>query len=417
MAKSSTVAKIEPETTEKPVEKLPAPLAVLRSQLEDRAAEFKMVLPAHITPEKLQRTILTAVQQSPALLDCERRSFLTSCMKAAQDGLLPDGREGVIAPFNHRFKDGDGWHTIKIAQYMPMVFGLRKKILQSNEVVDLFTTVVFRQELEAGRFIYEEGTERTLRHKPILDAGFVPHDDDIIAAYSVATFKDGSKSFEVLKRYEIEQIREASQTGAQYDAKGNRREAKGPWVEWFAEMAKKSAIRRHSKTLPMSGDILVDVEQEDMNFAAKSAVALLDRNPAPEPETLGYDPETGEIEDGSEDTQKDQKGPDPNPMPKPEPEPDSGPDSFPADDEGAPGEGEYEDQERDELGVTKDPNQVLAEQFIGRADKCELMLDLRALEREADLQLTEMPADMVSYVDEAFARARLRLTPQPKEGN
>ena len=78
------------------------PLTVLRTQLEQRAAEFAMVLPSHISPDKFQRTVLTAVQGNPDLIKADRRSLLTACMKAAQDALLPDGREAAIVTFNTR---------------------------------------------------------------------------------------------------------------------------------------------------------------------------------------------------------------------------------------------------------------------------------------------------------------------------
>src|SRR6188508_769430 len=253
----------------------PGPITVLRTQLEQRAGEFSMVLPAHISADKFQRTILTAVQTNQDLLKCDRRSLLTACMKAAQDGLLPDGREAAIVPFNTSMKLAGKWEKVKLAQYMPMVFGLRKKILQSEEVVDIFAAVVFKQELEGEnpRFVYREGTEHKLFHAPILDFDFKPKDDDIVLAYSVATFANGFKSFEVMRRYEIDEVRESSQTGAQFDAKGEPRDAKGPWVDWFGEMAKKTVIRRHSKSLPQSSDVLADVEAEDMAFAGRAALA------------------------------------------------------------------------------------------------------------------------------------------------
>jgi len=259
----------------------PAPLVQLRKQLEQRAEEFRMVLPEHISPAKFQRTLLTAVQLNPDLLACDRRSFLTACMKSAQDGLLPDGREAAIVVFKTRVKDPErGWVEVRLAQYLPMVFGLRKKILQSAEVSDLFAAVVYRQEIVGGCFHYEEGSERTLRHRPIIDPDFAPTDADIALVYSVATFADGTKSFEVMRRIELDRVREASQTGAKFDAKGNPREAKGPWVQWFPEMAKKTVIRRHSKSLPQSGDVIVrDVESEDMGLAAaKATVAEAARN-------------------------------------------------------------------------------------------------------------------------------------------
>src|SRR5262252_776549 len=202
-----TTATAEKTTDLAVPDKEPNALAMLKTQLEAKAADFRMVLPAHIKPDQFQRTILTAVQSNPDLIRCDRRSLLIACQKAAQDHLLPDGREAALVPFNHRFKDENGWHTVKLAQYMPMVFGLRKKILQSGEIIDLFSAVVFRQEIDGGRFVYEEGSERTLRHKPIIDPDFRPADQDVALAYSVATYANGAKSFEVLKRWEIDQIR------------------------------------------------------------------------------------------------------------------------------------------------------------------------------------------------------------------
>ncbi len=288
------------------------PLVALRTQLENRSDEFKMVLPGHITPEKFQRTVLTAVQGDPDILTADRRSLLTACMKAAQDGLLPDKREAALVIFNTRQKIDNQWKSVKLVQYMPMVYGLRKKILQSGEIKDIQANVVYLQEIDAGLFVYEEGTERMLRHKPLLDPTFEPKDEDIVAAYSIATFKDGTMSFEVMRRYEINKVREKSQTGATKGRDGNPRESSGPWVEWFSEMAKKSVMRRHSKTLPMSGDIL-DVEAIDDAFAARSTTAVLGAVQADDPITLptrgdgvlieggtsggDYDPETGEVLD------------------------------------------------------------------------------------------------------------------------
>jgi recombination protein RecT len=281
------------------------PLVVLRGELEQRASEFKSVLPAHIPPDRFQRTVLTAVQANPDLLNADRRSFITSCFKAAQDGLLPDGREAALVVYSVNKKVDGQWVNIKSVQYLPMVYGLRKKILQSSEVKDIFCAVVYRQEIEGEnpRFIYEEGTARTLRHKPLLDPAFDPSDDDIALAYSVATFADGSHSFEVMRRSEINKVRQASQTGATVDKFGKPREPKGPWVDWFSEMAKKSVLRRHSKSLPMSGDVLIDLEGAEQEGALRASAAALSA-PGGQPEALpppeelpAHDEATGELQD------------------------------------------------------------------------------------------------------------------------
>jgi recombination protein RecT len=156
---------------------------------------------------------------------------------------------------------------VKQVQYMPMVYGLRKKILQSGEVVSLEVNVVYRAEVEKGTFLYEVGLEPPLRHRPSLDlTEEETTDDQIVAAYSIATMKDGTKSYEIMRRFEINKVRAVSQTGAtgKTDRQGKPIQPKGPWVDWFAEMAKKTVMRRHAKTLPMSGDVLIDVEGREL---------------------------------------------------------------------------------------------------------------------------------------------------------
>jgi hypothetical protein len=106
-----------------------------------------------------------------------------ACYKAAQDGLLPDGREAALVTFNTRKQDrGRQWETMKQVQYMPMVYGLRKKILQSGDVVALEVGVVYKIEKENGYFRYEVGTEPPLNHAPMLDIPDEEATDDKIIA-------------------------------------------------------------------------------------------------------------------------------------------------------------------------------------------------------------------------------------------
>lgn len=289
----------------------PTPLVELKHELEKRAESFRMALPSHIKPEDLQRTVLMAAQQNPAILQADRRSLILSCLKAAQDGLLPDGREAALVPFNTREKDGQGkWVSVKQVQYLPMVYGLRKKIMQSDEISVMQVGVVYRSEYESGRFLFELGMEPPVRYRP--DLGLSAEetaDEQIVAAFSLVKFKDGSWSAEVMRRSEIDKIRNLSQTGATGQTvkfglnQGKPIEPKGPWVDHFAEMAKKTVMRRHSKVLPMSGDIFRDVEGEEQDRAAQSAVATLEAVEPAAPDALPsneylderIDHETGEI--------------------------------------------------------------------------------------------------------------------------
>lgn len=286
-------------------------LLKLNDQIGRRAGELQKVLPSHISPERFQRTVLTAATVAPDLLRADRRSLVNACMKAAQDGLLPDGREAAIVVFENSYKVNGDWQKVKEAQYMPMVYGLRKKILQSGEIASLTTQVVYKCEEEEGRFVYEEGTDAMLRHKPKLDMTDEEGSDaNIIAAYSMVTFKDGSKSYEVLPRRELNKIQRASKTGSPVDRKGATRQAKGPWVDWYSEMARKSAMRRHSKTLPMSGDLLDTLNAGFDDGGAGESVGLTFASTEPDApvrlpsneeidRSAEHDPATGELPDPS----------------------------------------------------------------------------------------------------------------------
>lgn len=258
---------------------------VIKSDLSKRADEFKMVLPSHITVDKFQRIVATAALSNPQLLNCNRQSMLLACMKLAQDGLLPDGREAALVPFKTWNKDTR--ENVWEVQAMPMAWGLRKKILQSGEVVSLETGLVYRAEVESGNFLYEIGIDPPIRHRPKLDmTDEEMADENIVAAYSIARLKNANSdpywSVEVMRRSEINKVRQSSQTGAVGRVvkggpnAGKPIEPKGPWVDWFGEMARKTVLRRHSKVLPMSGDLLDTFERDDAeNLRAEGAAQLL----------------------------------------------------------------------------------------------------------------------------------------------
>lgn len=366
-----------------------------RSQLEQRAGELKMVLPSHITPEKFQRTILTAVQGDPDLLGADRQSLILACMRAAQDGLLPDKREAAIVVFNENKKVDGNWVQRKVATYLPMVYGLRKKILQSGEVAALEVGIVYRKELEAGDFYYRVGVEPPLGHKPSFDLTMDDTGDElIVAAYSIATMKDGTKSYEVMRRFEIDKVREASMTGATRTKRGEARKPSGPWVEWFPEQAKKTVMRRHSKVLPMSGDLIIDVEGRELD-AGMSAAALLS-TPTVAPALIDdrsdppHDSETGEIDEPEtvdvEANSVDESGDVSDPVAEEA--------SQPTDDE-------------------LDPAEKAANAWIDAFAKTETLIDLKKIYGQSELDRSMMSEALREAVEKAYDDNTARLKPTP----
>src|SRR5688500_3847048 len=111
------------------------PIVVLREQLEQRAPEFAAALPAHLPVERFKRVLLTAFQVNPELLEVERRSLWNAAMRAAQDGLLPDGKEGAMVVRKDRNRG-------KLANWQPMIAGIRKKARNSGEIASWDAHVV-----------------------------------------------------------------------------------------------------------------------------------------------------------------------------------------------------------------------------------------------------------------------------------
>ena len=247
--------------------------------LQRNRQQIAAVLPAHITPDKFIRTVLTAVTQTPDLLQVDRRTLFNAAVKCATDGLIPDGREAALVVFNVKDKANGGW--AKSAQYMPMVRGLIKLARQSGEISTLSANIVY----ENDEYDYVLGDDERLMHRPNMDGDRgAPK-----LVYATVTFKDGSRQREVLTMADVAKARAVSKS-----------KDGGPWTQWFDEMAKKTAIRRLLKYVSLSPDVERAASRDDeTDFQAQKRAALAavpndphqaalaalgSRDPEPEPE-------------------------------------------------------------------------------------------------------------------------------------
>jgi recombination protein RecT len=223
-----------------------------RGDLERMGPQFAHALPAHIPLERFNRVVMTAIQNKPDLLKCTRQSLFNACMRAAQDGLLPDGREGAIVPFG---ENEDGRKASDQAAWMPMVAGIRKKARNSGELTDLYAHVVH----VGDEFDVQLGDDPHVHHKPSLNGS---RTRQIVGAYSIAVFKDGTKSYEWMTIDEIEDTR-----------KRYSRAKRGPWSDPIAypEMCRKTVVRLHCKSLPMSTDLDTVLRRDEELYRFKEA--------------------------------------------------------------------------------------------------------------------------------------------------
>lgn len=281
------------------VQTKPSPLDTLRGLFEKAKPSIAGVLPKHLTPEKITKLVLSAASRTPDLLECTPHSILLAVMQSAALGLEPNTptQQAYLIPYwNSKTKK-------KECQFIPGYRGLITLAVQSGEILSVQARAVY----EKDYFEVEYGLDERLVHKPAMgDRG------KLVAVYSVAKFANGSKTFEVMTREEVDVIR--ANTKAKF----------GPWVDHFDEMAKKTVIRRHSKVMPMNPEKTerftkalehqgraeqgIGPDFSDMIDVLPQAVAEIGPSEQPQPQlsrgdalaaqlgaTVPHDPLTGEV--------------------------------------------------------------------------------------------------------------------------
>ena len=206
-------------------------IATVKAQLTALAPEFSKTLPPGMTPERFTRVALTAIQNNPSLLASDPDSLWNACMKAAQDGLLPDGKEGAIVI------------RARQAVWMPMVQGIIAKAKRRGSVTNIVANIVYDGEPfevllgDEDRIVHRREIMKVERGKEV-------------AVYAIATMKDGSKEREIMTWDQVMHVRQSSSTPNA-----------GPWVQHTDEMGKKTCLRRLSKRLPSLEDGDDDLRQ------------------------------------------------------------------------------------------------------------------------------------------------------------
>ena len=217
-----------------------ANLATVRDLLTKCKDQLAMALPRHVTPDRLIRVALTAMQRNPMLLECTQASLLGSIFECAQLGLLPDGVLGhaYVIPYRNR-KAG----TVE-AQFQIGYRGLIDLACRGGQVRWITGHVVY----ENDEFVFEFGADPKLMHKPTEgDRG------EVKGAYAVAYFREGGSAWDYMNRGEIEAIRRSSRAGDD-----------GPWVTHWEPMAVKTVIRRLAKYLPLNTECIRAIALDEM---------------------------------------------------------------------------------------------------------------------------------------------------------
>lgn len=294
----------------------------------DFTEQLAQALPENVPVRRFVRATVTALMANADVVNADRASLMQSLLKAAQDGLMPDGQEAALVVYKTKVTvDGrDEW--IPKVQYIAMIGGLRR--IAAEHRWTLQAAVVYANDT----FDYQLGEQPFLTHKP--EKLGQPRGDRV-GAYAVATHADGRKVFEVLDGAAVEKVKASS-----------RASGRGPWVDWTDRMWEKTAARALFKRLPLADDervvrITEAPDPEDAERALyghphepvrgelpRAAAATpasenrADAEPGDDPPT----PTAGDQQAGSEERAAAPS----DPAPEPEPEPQPGPEPEPTDD-------------------------------------------------------------------------------------
>lgn len=240
--------------------------------LSDRMDDIGPLLPSHIKRERFMAAANVMVRQNPELLECTQRSLFNALSQSAQDGLLPDAREGVILPYKEQTASG-AW--VKVAKWNPMAGGMRKRAKELDGII-VDTQVVH----EKDNFIWHQGDDPRIEHTPPklgTDRG------KMIGVYAIFK-RDGTILHrEVMSEQQVMDVKSKSKAQTSL-----------MWTTFQTEAWRKTVLRRGMKTVPVSEDLerLLTRNDDEFDFGNNQAPAEIPPSPPSPPPAPPLSPPT-----------------------------------------------------------------------------------------------------------------------------
>ena len=222
---------MQPETQTKAVAQIPR-WQEFEGELRVREAELATLLPSHISRERFINMAIIAAKNNQDLVRCDRRSLHAAVTKAAEDGLQPDGREGVINVYKGQ------------ACWIPMTHGIRKR---AREICGMIIDAQVVHEHDF--FEHQQGDDPKIIHKP---PPLGTPRGKMIGAYAI--FKQNGEILhrEVMDAEQIAKVKSCvkAQNGLL-------------WTTFEDQAWRKTVVRRGIKTVPSVPDALQRIVSRD----------------------------------------------------------------------------------------------------------------------------------------------------------
>ena len=230
-------------------------LQVLNDLLAKSKDQIRLALPKHLTPERMIRMALTLYGKNDQLKKCTPLSIIGCVIQASELGLE------LSSPLGHAwmvpYKD--------VATFQIGYKGFIELAFRSGKVSSLPMRTVYANDIFDVRY----GTDQKIIHKPALkDRG------EVIGYYAAIYLKDGGRDFEWMSNEDIDQ---------HYKQYVKFKRDDGPWKTSRDAMAMKTCVRMLAKRIPVSTELAIAVQNDEMQEAGLDLGTVLVGETTPTP--------------------------------------------------------------------------------------------------------------------------------------
>lgn len=219
--------------------------------LKKYSANFRKVLPAHLSPDRCAMLVVNSIAQTPALAGCSPVSFLNSVLLAANLGLEIRKNSAYLIPFGKECQLLVDYHGKMELARRAGVGAIHCELVRDGDTFD------YGFDRDGLVFNWRPGKDR----------------GEIIAAFVSARI-NGTNQVNIMTIDEIEAIRRRSKSGCKsltlaeirqkdVTTMGYKDPYRVPWVTDYDRMARKTAIHRAANDWPMSSALLTSQEVDD----------------------------------------------------------------------------------------------------------------------------------------------------------
>lgn len=265
------------KTGEQAVAKKPKTIFDLLTEDKTRTA-IASVAGKYMTPERFLRLAINCIKKTPRLFECDPYSVLGAFMASAALALEPNTvlQQAYLIPYGKRSKNPQTQQWETTGYECQFQVGYRGFIALAHR--SPYIKTIDAEAIHKGdHFKHRKGSQNFLEYEKTLEER-----GHLIGSFAHSHLTDGGEAATILTLEDIHKIRGRSET---YQAllrgvdkhglkdwekkKAEEKLADTPWVWAEDDMAAKSAIKKHSKFLPlqpgdgMAAAVSLDADRDD----------------------------------------------------------------------------------------------------------------------------------------------------------